>query len=827
MPTSKTVPEILIPFLILASTAMDPDCQGTEPLPSHPNTIELQENDGRIIFANKRIGLEITQSAHGFRLTRLRSIIKNQEFLIGDEASIASELFDIRMTPDVRGSGRDQRGDNNKPSLFGIMDEMATDAFSVGAQTAESVSWKRTDNNDRATLHLYWHKIPVRDDAQMLEVEVAITLRQGDPMSYWRINIKNPGRKFGLERVHFPILNLAPIGEAKQNVYLYPREKGGYIEDPFNAKSGFYLRGGGGFYPVNFNMQFQALYDRESGHGIYMATYDPTPNFKHVKIVNTPDRITWNPTHFPPNMTFAEEDYFLPYDCVIGPFNGDWYDACQIYRTWAVEQSWCRKGPLLTRKDSPRWYKEVPFMFYTQIGDSAQGTHSLPENTRIAAEHFREFLAWADMPLPINWYSWSKIIRGKTSYEVPFSSHRMHDQGRWADLPNHTHHAGNYPKIPALAAFTEETHKLRDEGGMVCPYVALEIIDQGPDENAPYAREARPHVVRDLFGVKRTWSTLSTWQACASTQWWKNRMRETCELMVQRERVGGFYLDVMQGAGLPCYWTPHGHSANGGDAITTGMHKTVEASFNAAKAADPQTIITGENSTENVIDVIDGILQVTLWPDNRAPLFATVYQDYVKRYGLNLSTGTGWNDRFKESFDDDAFFMECAALFSEGAQIGLIRLRPRDAALSLTNPKQKHMIAFLNQVLGYYKNDTTRMFHAYGQLMRPLEFSEPSPMPLMQYRPGGEFPALRNGVFRNPEGELGVFIVNASPDELAFRSTMTLPRHGMTADAVVDVDQVMPTGQSVSMHRGIAGSVMLQGRQPGRSIIMYHVRLVK
>ena len=84
------------------------------------------------------------------------------------------------------------------------------------------------------------------------------------------------------------------------------------------------------------------------------------------------------------------------------------------------------------------------------------------------------------MPLPINWYCWSKIIRGKTSYEVPFSSHRMHDQGRWADLPNHTHHAGNYPKIPALAAFTEETHKLRDEGGMVCPYVALEIIDQGP-----------------------------------------------------------------------------------------------------------------------------------------------------------------------------------------------------------------------------------------------------------------------------------------------------------------------------------------------------------
>ncbi len=125
---------------------------------------------------------------------------------------------------------------------------------------------------------------------------------------------------------------------------------------------------------------------------------------------------------------------------------------------------------------------------------------------------------------------------------------------------------------------------------------------------------------------------------------------------------------------------PHGHSASGGDAITTGMHELVERCFNAAKVVDPETIITGENITENVIDVGDGTLRVTLCPENKAHIFAAVYQDYTKRYGTELSARA-------DSKDSDAFFLECASLFVQGAQIGCIQLRPRPAALSLTNPK--------------------------------------------------------------------------------------------------------------------------------------------
>jgi len=41
----------------------------------------------------------------------------------------------------------------------------------------------------------------------------------------------------------------------------------------------------------------------------------------------------------------------------------------------------------------------------------------------------------------------------------------------------------------------------------------------------------------------------------------------------------------------------------------------------------------------------------------------------------------------------NAFFVECASLFTEGMQIGWLRLRPRSGALSFQKPEHKEMLA--------------------------------------------------------------------------------------------------------------------------------------
>ena len=49
----------------------------------------------------------------------------------------------------------------------------------------------------------------------------------------------------------------------------------------------------------------------------------------------------------------------VPYDFVIGVYEGDWYDASKLYRNWAEGTKILEKGRTETRTDIPQWWKEV------------------------------------------------------------------------------------------------------------------------------------------------------------------------------------------------------------------------------------------------------------------------------------------------------------------------------------------------------------------------------------------------------------------------------------------------------------------------------------
>ena len=805
---------------------------------THPNEIDVREQEGSILFANRQTGLEFRRSDAGFELARLYGIAEDQDFLAEPQNAESRNLFELRMTLDPRFVGTDRRGTKSQGLIAdGAMERMAGDAFMVAPQSGKSTSWRCARGGRQATLHLLWKGLCVRDSKGALTVEVTAALRAGDPLSHWRIDVRNRGRRYGIERVRFPNLHLAPIGEAKENVFAYPKWRGGLCEDPFNGPAGlgenYHTKGA--YYPYYVNMQFYALYNRQTSKGIYLGTFDPKPHMMHFRIANSPSHLLWSAGHFPANITFADEDYKLPYDCVVGPFQGDWYDACQIYRNWATRQTWCRKGPLAKRDDVPTWYKQAPLVFYTQMADSAQGTHSQDKNLIIAADHFKEWLRWVGVKLPIHWYAWHRFDSGLTTQNVPFGSRRRISRPgtRWTGLPSTHGTFGNYPRVPALDGFSNVCQDLREAGGMVCPYVCLTIYDPGADENAPYAAEAKPHMARDLYGSLLLYRNLG-WYPCLHTEWWRNRLKETCVQLMEQERVAGFYLDVMHGmASAPCYWTPHGHSAAGGSAMTEGMHELAEGIRAAVKARDAEAVTTGENATENMIDVTDCLFyQRSLRPENRAPLFAAVYQDYASRYGGGeLSVDPGFEGRYKHVWARDAFFIECASLFVEGAQVGRLRVRPRDMSLSFQKPRHKEMIDFITRVVGYYKQADARAFLAYGQLMRPLEFAAPTPMPMLPYtsyevaaQANAEFPALMSGVFRSDRQELGIFVVNASRDTLEFRAELDATRYGMSADVLVDVDTFAPDGTSRPMLRRTKGTIPLEDTLPGHHVTMFRLR---
>ena len=825
--------------------AATPDEVATKFFKGHPNEIDVEEQDGRILFANRQVGLEFRKTGVGFELVRMYGIEEEQDFLSAPKEGEPRNLFEIRMALDPKHVGKDDRGTTQAAGMSTLerMAEMGH-AFVIGSQSGKSLTWRLEKGEKESTLHLEWKGMDAQSkdgtkDENVLDAEVMVTLRAGDPLSRWRIAVRNRSARYGIERVRLPILSLAPIGEARKNVFIYPKWRGGYIEDPFNAPVGFgegYHKEGA-FYPYYVNMQFWALYNQETNRGVYLGTQDPSPHMTHILLENTPADIAWSVGHFPPNMSFANEDFVLPYDCVVGPFRGDWYDACQIYRKWALKQSWCQKGPLSTRSDIPKWYKESPLIFYTNLSDSATGTHSFKDNLPIAADNFREWLKWAGLKLPANWYGGKDYRPDLTGYDVPFLGSRTQTaftKGRWSGLlPVDNRHDGNYPKIPAMDGFSQECKRLKDEGGMVCPYVATQLYDQGPAENAPYAAEAKPNIIRDSYGAICTWPGEPPWAPCSWTPWWRERLKETCVTMLQRENIGGFYLDVMHGMSLPCFWTPHGHTAAGGDSMTKGMHELCGYVRDAVKAKDPEAIITGEDSAENMIDAIDGALyQRTLRPENKVPLFGTVYNDYIPRYGLDLSVGLGKD-----------FYIECGSLFSEGAQVGRLRLKPRDYNISFQDPDHREMIDFLGGVVGYYKQDTAKKFLVYGQLRRPVVFSKPAPMPSLDYGSydkgltdigaslkvigNPQFPALMNGVFRSTDGELGVFVVNVSDAEIPFEADLDLAAYGIPPNARVTVDIIAPDSSIQKGSGSVQGAIQIKGSLPGHQITLFRIRITR
>ena len=84
------------------------------------------------------------------------------------------------------------------------------------------------------------------------------------------------------------------------------------------------------------------------GMGLYFGEEDEQANEKHL--CWTPDEadgtLTYSVVH--PVLGWGGDEpvtaYRSPGDVVMGPFQGDWFDAARIYRRWAITAPWCAKG---------------------------------------------------------------------------------------------------------------------------------------------------------------------------------------------------------------------------------------------------------------------------------------------------------------------------------------------------------------------------------------------------------------------------------------------------------------------------------------------------
>ena len=226
---------------------------------NHKNAVEFQRQGRQVLLANSKVGIGFLQEKERLCLTRFYGIETGEDFLSSAHEKAEAYLWQLVLRRD--------KGLNKAA----ITIDSNADA-KVSSQVDEGASGK--------TLKLKWAGVDIPNEPGAIDVEVTVSLKEGDPLSRWRVSVTNRSKIYGLWYVKCPNFSLKPIGgEAEKNFLTVPWARGMLVQDPFenlqkSDKLAGGLNGNWGEYPAYPRvMQFQSLY-HESGNGLYLALYD-------------------------------------------------------------------------------------------------------------------------------------------------------------------------------------------------------------------------------------------------------------------------------------------------------------------------------------------------------------------------------------------------------------------------------------------------------------------------------------------------------------------------------------------------------------------------
>ena len=425
-------------------------------------------------------------------------------------------------------------------------------------------------------------------------VRMARTLRNGG--AAWRLDIENNGNA-ALWEVTFPDFQTAARGD---DTVLLPTVSGRL--HPAKKPLSYHSKGVGIYPSGRLTMQCAGLYGKTGG--VYIAVHDPFGSSKRLEMNCKNGRfgLRW---HWPvPNMGVRGKGWEMPGEVVIRPFEGDWFDIAQIYRTWAAEKAgWWPRGRQAGRPDTPDWFKDIAV--WVQIGGPWPRNRP-PLDQKLVVPLVKRFAKYmGDIPCAVHWYNWHKVT---------FDN----------DYPHY---------FPAEEPFAEGIRELQAAGVRVMPYINAHVWDT---DLADFKTVARPGAVKSFDGsvaIKRYAGNNFACMCPASPVWQKTVKDLVVKLAGRGYGVDGVYLDqVSAQAAMLCFDTSHGHPLGGGCWWTTQGYWPM---LDDIRKSSPGTVLTSESSAEPYVNRLDGYLTWVGYREGSSavPLFHAVYAGQVQLFG--------------------------------------------------------------------------------------------------------------------------------------------------------------------------------------------------
>ncbi len=446
--------------------------------------------------------------------------------------------------------------------------------------------------------------------------------------------------------------------------------------------------------------------------GLYLAAHDGAAQDKRLVVTREQD-VTFR--YLVPDAGVPGADGAPNYPVVIAAYAGDWWQAARRYREWALQQAWAAKGPLLTRTDVPEHLLDLGF--WMLLNGKPEGV----TNAMVKAERL-----YSGVPVGVHWYCWHKI---------PFDN--------------------SYPEyFPALGGMAEAARSMVAGGQTVMPYINARLWDR----DIPSFDAAYPAACKQPSGtnyVETYGSGRSLVPMCPATSLWQEKVQSVCHRLMGECGVNAIYLDQI-GAAAPaaCYDASHGHTLGGGRYWTEGYRAMLTRIKEEAAASG--VALTTENTAEPYMDTIDAYLAWSPRMAEDVPLLPAVYSGYT----VYFTSPQAAQD------STDAFCAAQGRDFLWGCQLGW-----NDPWILQEEHREKQR--FQAELCRYRL--AAKDFLVYGQLLGEVRPQGGVPETTHRWnrtRPhDARLPVVQGTVWRDANGRLAVFVVNASgkPQRFAFQ----------------------------------------------------------
>lgn len=570
---------------------------------------------------------------------------------------------------------------------------------------------------DENMCRLHWDHIPLggADSA----VGVAVSIRYGDTsVLEWQLEVTGVPADWAVARVWFPSLDLA-AEDSRSCQLTVPVDAGVSYPNPLRTmpSGGIHEKLRRRPYPHGgFTMQFFALQHEQEL--LYIAAHDPTPVTKTLFLEpSIDDRLIRFSGWVEAALSFGK-DYRPNYPWVMRVMRGDWYDAAQTYRRFAIGASWTSKGPLSAGRKTPSWYQRTGMVGLR-----------LQRGPGFDAEDLLADRAYLGLPFISHYYMW----------------HR-------AAFDN------DYPFIfPAMPDFRETRKRLVEAGVTVMPYfnpysadMNTPLWDQGLSQLA-----CRINEHNEIHA--HTWSQNRRFGAmCPTADLWRQMVRQPALRLLEADARAIYFDEIATSPPHPCFDRRHGHPLGGGETFVTGFRQWVASLRDEAQAWIDDLVVTTEGAADAYIDQFDAFLIGNGNSPYGIPLHSAVYHDYVMGFGRYTFTVELSNPAFEGAIES-----KHAQQFSWGYQFGWTRV-----PFSAIRQQAPRTAEFLRHLAHTWHHNAD--FLATGKMLRPLDLSEQvAPITRRWARSWSDetgecvnlLPVL-NGVWQRSDGSIAFVLIN-------------------------------------------------------------------